>query len=67
MKQLHWLNHYHAMVRIKVGEELKRQNRMVRRIIHFLKNLSSALLFFDVFLFVYSAHKNGSPTDGSRH
>ncbi|XP_046656109.1 xaa-Pro aminopeptidase 1-like isoform X1 [Daphnia pulicaria] len=27
-KQLHWLNHYQAMVRIKVGEELKRQNRM---------------------------------------
>ena len=49
VNQLHWLNHYHAMVRIKVGEELKRQNRMVRRIIHFLKNLSSALLCFDVF------------------
>jgi Xaa-Pro aminopeptidase len=27
-KQLNWLNQYHVMVRMKVGEELKKQNRM---------------------------------------
>ncbi len=28
MEQIQWLNQYHALVRVKVGEELKRQNRM---------------------------------------